>query len=207
MNRYIRLLILGIVLSSTNVASIAAPRFCDDETAKLVSRAYVLSFPLLGQDSVLQELINANRIAFSEKGAATNCMRVLGSALINQSLAQHKNDNPYAAQERFGGLMPEGLESLPGQVDASMRSAGLEFFTMGQELLWLAEVLPIALEGNAGPYNAQGTQWRQTMLSKAPQLSMLCMMDASACQLFAATMNSMAPIAEQQVYLLATGGN
>jgi hypothetical protein len=205
-SHYSFFLICGFAIFSVSTGCGGPTRFCDDETARLVSRAYILSFPWLGQDKLLEQLINDNRSAFNENGGATRCMRSLGTALLQQSI-QRRPANPYAAQERFAGMMPPGLGHLPGQVDAEMRNAGTEFLTMGQELTWLAQVLPAASQGNAGPYNSQATPWRQMMNSLVPQLNLLCSMDPSVCQSVLTHMKSLLPVAEQQVYVLATGKN
>lgn len=99
--------------------------------------------------------------------------------------------------------MPEGLEDLPGQVDASMRSYGSDMFAMGQELLWLANVLPAAAQGNYTPYNTTGTDTRRMMHQVLPMYQMLCQMDPSSCQIMLGVFREMTPQIEQQIYFLA----
>ena len=202
-HRALASLCLALLLAWSATAN-AGTRFCDDATAKLVASAYVLSIPLLDKHSVLQDLINANKGAFGDGGAATRCMRALGSALMQQSITQYQRSNPHAAQERFGGQMPAELAHLPGQVDRQMQSAGTEFVVMSQELLWLSQVLPAALKGDAGPYNQQGTIWRQTMLRDVmPQVALMCSL--GYCQLIQGMLGSVIPATEEQIFLLATG--
>ena len=198
------ILLTCILLAATTCG--AAPRFCSDEAARLAAHAYVLSWPLLGQDKVLEQLIKDNRQQFLRDGAAVRCMKSTGTALVRSAItAYEQNKRAPSAVERFGGSMPPGLEHLPAQVDSSIRNAGTEFFTVGQELLWLSEVLPAALDGNAARYNAHDTMWRQQVIQLIPMINLLCSMDASVCETFKQSLQATVPIAEQQVFIIATG--
>ena len=130
-------------------------------------------------------------------------MQRLGTALVNGGLTQSREFSGHSASERFGGSMPEGLGHLPGQVDASMRSYGSDMFAMGQELLWLANVLPAAAQGNYTSYNMTGTATRRMMNQVAPMYKMMCNMDPSICEMMLGMLREMAPQIEQQVYVLA----
>jgi len=115
---------------------------CDEVTSRLVAQAYVLSLPIIGRDNELIPLMKSNPGYFTEGGGAIRCMQSLGTALVQGGLASSREFSGYSATERFGSMMPEGLSHLPGEVDNSLRSYGSDMFTMGEELVWLAQVLP-----------------------------------------------------------------
>lgn len=149
-------------------------------------------------------LMQSNQGFFASNGGAIQCMRRLGNALVQAGLAAGlEQRNSRSATERFGGEMPEGLEDLPGEVDASMNSYSSDAVVMGQELLWLARVLPDAARGNYAPYNNSGTDTRQVMLRMEPIFQTLCQMDQTICQISLSVFSQMMPALEEQVYLLA----
>ncbi len=176
---------------------------CDEMSSRLVARTYVLTMPLLGRDNEMIPLMQSNRGYFTQGGGAIRCMQRLGTALVQGGLTRSREFSGPSATERFGGSMPEGLGHLPGQVDASMRSYGSDMFAMGQELLWLARVLPAAAQGDYTPYKTPGTTTRRMMYQVLPIYQMLCSMDPSICQMMLGMLREMAPQIEQQVYVFA----
>ena len=176
---------------------------CDEMSSRLVARTYVLTMPLLGRDNEMIPLMQSNRGYFTQGGGAIQCMQRLGTALIQGGLARSGDFSGSSATERFGGSMPEGLGHLPGEVDASMGSYGSDMFTMGQELLWLARVLPAAAQGDYTPYKTPGTTTRRMMYQVLSIYQMLCSMDPSICQMMLGMLREMAPQIEQQVYVFA----
>lgn len=176
---------------------------CDELSSQLVARSYILTMPLLGRDNEMIPLMQNYPDHFSEGGGAIRCMQRLGSALINGGLAHYSEFSGTSAQERFGNDMPLGLEHLPGEVDQSMGSYGSDIYAMGQELIWLADVLPAAAQGYYDPYTTTGTQTRLMMRNMLPMYQMLCSMDPSICQVMLDMLNQMVPQIEQQIYALA----
>lgn len=176
---------------------------CDDATSRLVAHAYVLSVPIFGKENELVPYMTSNPESFTENGKAIQCMQNLGSALINQAMAQNHPYEDYTAREMFGGQMPEGLGDLPGQVDASMNSYANDTITMGGELLWLSHVLPPAAQGNYTPYNSTATPTRQVMLQSIQMYVFLCQMSPGLCQMMQDMFQQMEPQLEQTVYELA----
>ena len=124
---------------------------CNEETSRLVAKAYVLSAPFIGRDNELISLAQSNPGYFNEGGKAIQCMQSLGTALMQGGLEQSKQFSGYSATERFGTSMPGELAHLPGQVDDSLRSYGSDMFSMGNELVWLSRVLPLPSRGITPP--------------------------------------------------------
>jgi hypothetical protein len=174
---------------------------CDEETSRLVARAYVLSIPFLGRENELPTLMASNSSYFTADGRAIQCMQSLGTTIWQRGSARldEANEDRDRAIGTYGGSMPEGLGDLPGQVGDSRRSYAGHQLRMGQELLWLSQVLPYAVQGNYAPYN-DGTTNRQM---DKQQLSMLCQIAPNECQIMQAELIKAIPVLEEQIYVLA----
>jgi hypothetical protein len=197
------IMLLGIFLFIGFEIKASGASACDDTAARLVARAYVLSIPMFFKQNDLIPLLNDNKAYFVEGGKAIRCMEALGTALVQGGMAAADRFKGYPATERFGGSMPPGLEHLPGQVDSSLRSYGNDMFAMGQELLWLSQVLPPAAKGDYAPYNTTATPNRQRVVQVLPIYQALCQMDAGMCQMMQNMMIQMEPSVEQQIYTLS----
>ena len=176
---------------------------CDEASARLVAKSYVLTMPLLGRDNEMIPLMQSNHSYFTPEGDAVRCMQELGTALINEAIKQAETNNGPSAQELFGGMMPEGLGHLPGEVDDSMHSYANDLYAMGQELIWLSRVLPAAAQGNYTPYNTTGTQTRMIFKQVLPRYQMLCQINPFVCQNMLDTLYQMTPQLEQVIYTFA----
>ena len=196
-------LLVGVLLFMGFEEQALSADACDEVSSRLVAKSYVLTMPLLGRDNEMVPLMQSNREYFAQGGGAIRCMQRLGTTLVQGGLARSREFSGSSATERFGSSMPEGLAHLPGEVDASMGSYGSDMFTMGQELLWLANVLPAAAQGNYTPYNTPDTTTRRMLYQVLPMYQMLCQMDPSICQMMLGMFREMAPQIEQQVYVLA----
>jgi hypothetical protein len=74
---------------------------------------------------------------------------------------------------------------------------------MGQELQWLAQVLPPAAEGDWGPYENTGTPMRNQVRQVLPILQIASQMDPSLAAIVDNVMKQFEPIVADQVAMLA----
>lgn len=199
MNRLLTILIgtLGLLTLATNSYA------CDDNASRLVAKTYMLANPVLIRENEIIPLIQSNLASFNPGGRAIRCMQKLGAALSNNGLAQFQQNNGNAVGEGYAGAMPEGLEHLPGDVADSLNSYVSDVYAMGQELIWLANVLPSIAQGNYTPYNSTGTYTRQMLRQVWPIYQHLCQIDPSSCQPLFNTLNQVSPQLELQIYSLA----
>lgn len=163
----------------------------DDAVVHLAVRAYVLSIPLLLKEDDLIPLMAANQAQFLEGGMAIQYMQAAGAALAQGALAYH---GP-SVQHLFG-VMPPGLQHLPGQLAAKMQSNGV---AIGQEFLWLSQVLPPAAVGDYGPYKTTGTSLRQQEIAQA---QMIRLMNPTMFQMAVGALQQGQPQMEQAIYNL-----
>jgi hypothetical protein len=198
-----QLILLSLVLIVTCKSQNKSSSCCDDYTANLVARAYVMSIPLFSMQNDLMLLVDENESYFAEDGKAILCMQALGTALTKSGMELEQQREKYSATEKFGAAMPEGLEHLPGQVDASLNSYSNELFAMGTELLWLSRVLPAAASGDYTPYYTTGTIIRKGVLEEMQIFQMLCNIDPNICTYMQELIMESKPILEEHVSMLA----
>jgi len=163
----------------------------------------MLANPVLGRENEIIPLVQSNRVYFSPGGDAIRCMHRLGAALTHTGLSQFQQNQGNSPTEQFAGSMPPGLEHLPGEVSDSLNRYSSDIFTMGQELNWLAEVLPSVAQGNYTPYNSTGTETRRTLRQILPMYQQICMFDPSICQMMTNIFGQLSPQIERQIYRLA----
>jgi hypothetical protein len=144
--------------------------------------------------------INSYPAYFGEDGKATQCMRSLGDSLLQTAnmLSNQFAGNP--ALSIFGGKMPAGLANLPAQVDQNLNSYGANERFIGEQLVWLSNVLPQALRGNLVPYGTTSTLSRERARQMLPLLQQYCQIGPNLCQ---ATIPQVGATLEQQIYTLA----
>ncbi len=201
-NRKFQLILLSLVLIVSCKSRVKPPAYCDDYTAGLVARAYVLSIPMFYMENDLIPLMKENESYFSVNGKAIELMQALGTVLTQSGIKLDQQREKYSATEKFGAAMPEGLEHLPGQVDANLNSYSNDLLSMGMELLWLSKVLPAAASGNYNPYNKTPTITRQGMLEGMQVIQYLCSMDPTLCQYMQQLIMESQPILEEYVMTL-----
>ena len=146
------LLVVGVLfLAGWELKKDIWPPACDPGTSVLVAHAYVLSMPLLGRENELVPFMNSAPAWFAEGGQAIGCMNSVGAALVKKGVLTSNQFSGHPAMAKFGGRMPPGLASLPGQVDSALNSYRADNIAMGEEFLWLSRVLPAAAQGNFTP--------------------------------------------------------
>ncbi len=163
----------------------------DDAIIRLAVRAYILSIPIFFKENDLIPLMTANKAHFAEGGMVILYLKTAGSAMAQGAMAFHGTSS---AQGLFGGISPD-MQRLAAQADAQMRSQGV---ALGQDFLWLAQVLPPAAMGDYAPFQAQSqfSPLRQQMLVAVQMFKMAPQM----AQPIIAQMQQMLPIWEQEVY-------
>jgi len=143
------------------------------KSSDLVLRSYIDSMPLLGNDENLFELVRNNKEFFTKNGGAVQLMRLIGNTLVEKGILIKRSVGRVKEgfTQEIVGPLPTGLENLPGKVDNDLNSYGNEEISMGNEMLWLAEVLPYIAEGNYSPYYNSASPLRNQSLINAKKIS------------------------------------
>jgi hypothetical protein len=171
---------------------------CSDQSARLIARAYFLSNPMLPDDE-FRAFVAGNRSALTSSSPAIQCGQVLGAHIALRGIGAYDTD-------AYRRAMGSGPAELAPDVARSINSGAVDLFVMGQEIAWLAGVLPAAAEGNFGPYATTGTETRVMMRQALALVGPLVTMDGEFAQMLGMTkslLGQFEAISEQQILMLA----
>jgi hypothetical protein len=175
-----------------------AARFSEAAVQHL-ARIYALTNPMDERD--FRPFLSQNRSYFVENGEAVRLAKELGLTLIAAGV---KSYDPGAEERayRIAGSTGVPPEFAPG-VARSLNSGSLELWSLGNELLWLSEVLPPATEGDLGPYQTTGTLARQQIRQVLPLLKVILKSDPAMAELYRSVMRQYGPLAEEYITSVA----
>lgn len=135
---------------------------CGPTQARNMGQLLLQSNPLVEADGQrwnnYVQWINNNANLLTQDGPTMVCARKLGNAFTSYGL---RNFNQADYNDSYGRVLEMGgnIDQAQGVAD-SMMSGALDAYMTGQELLWLARVIPSAAVGNWNPFLTTGTQSR-----------------------------------------------
>lgn len=153
---------------------------CDLNTGVFIGLLYIKSCPGLFRDnSEFISLVNQYYTILDEDSDAIKCMRTLGEELVHQGTQNFNftNDVQNQVHERTMNMaMNHGMvseaQSFADNVVSSMKNEQLQPIIIGQELIWLSEVLPYAADDNWDYYNNTGTYFRKAAIDQIEQIEL-----------------------------------
>lgn len=173
---------------------------CSPESARLLGRAFRLANPM-NDPRELEVFLRQNRSAFRENGSAVRCAKALGNAMVRQGVNAFSE---MSYNDAYGGALQMGANGDQARKIAnSMTSGAVDVYMMGEELIWLAKVLPAAEQGNWQPFNTTGTIQRQQARQYLPFYRQMRQMDPAISAVFEQTMKQFGPLIEEQVVVYA----
>lgn len=180
----------------------------DVATARFLGKLYYLSNPyqVASNPMGITNLVRDNAHLLGDNSRVIQCARDLGNLMVNQGLRSFGNqDND---RERMYDIGHEnGVDPLVTKRAADeMYNGAVDVFMIGQELNWLARVIPEAANGNWDPFNTTGTQTRQQFYQVWPIYQSIMNSDYTdpyTKQVMEQMMTQLQPIVEHQVTLLA----
>lgn len=168
---------------------------CNVNTAKHLAKAYVLAQPL--STGNLDSFLQNNRQMFQENGSAIQCAKRLGEYLRSNGLRSYDTH----AYERVVEIAPPELVEKAPQVAQSINAGSIDAINIGNELLWLSEVLPSATRGNYSPFNNTGTLLRQQIRQYMGIIGPILQENRSLIDLMNNSLIN--PLLEDQIMMLA----
>lgn len=186
----------------SEAATIFRMRTCDEQTARLIGRLYYLTNPINEQTNpqALEAFVQSNSQLLSRGSSWVDCARRVGNQSISraiQSFSSEDADHAYESSLEMGATMEQAQD-----VAGSMNQGSIDIMMMGEELLWLAEVIPDAAVGNWNSYNTTGTQLRQQIRQLWPLYQGVMAMDPSMRNILEQTMQQFQPWIEYQMAAL-----
>ncbi len=172
----------------------------DAQVARDVGRVYRLAFPLADPNR-LREVVQQKRTLFAKNSVLIRCAKALGSKLTAQAVMSFAKSDYNGA---YGRALEMGTTGEQARAVADgLQSGSLDMFTMGQELLWLAQVLPAAAEGDWKPFETTGTLSRQQIRQYLPFLQQMLAQDPAMAVVVDQAMVQCGPMIEEQIVWLA----
>jgi hypothetical protein len=175
---------------------------CDETAARNVGMLYYATNPVFEQtrSQDLVAFVRSNSQLLEANGPTIQCARIAGSRLVQRGLAAFSPrgyDDAYASALNMGANMDQARS-----VASSVNSGSLDAVMMGQELLWLAQVVPAAAQGNWGPFNNTGSMSRSNIRQVWPFYQQMMAMDPSMRAILDEVLGQVQPWAEYQVAVL-----
>lgn len=156
--------------------------YCTLETARAVGNLYLLSMPIMDHEDLVT-FVQQNKSSLTSSSNIIQCMQKAGSRLTGIGINSYNPDDYNKAYGRV--LEMGGTADMAHDIAGSMERPVMQAFAMGQELLWLAKVIPEAANGNWEPYNSSGTPIRQAMIEEVRLFKMqMSYLDPSVDQFF-----------------------
>lgn len=183
------LIFIFIFLSSSQVYA-----DCNQVTSRNVAKLYVLALPFQGPEPFIN-MVSSNREILTENSPTVVCARLLGNRLVNMGINAYDPD----AYRRAMGVGP--AEHAPDVAD-SIHSGAVDLYTMGNELIWLSQVLPPTANGNNSPFLTTGTQWRLWIKWVWPMYEQIIQLNPSMAPIINQSLSMMGPMTEEQVFML-----
>jgi len=163
---------------------------CDINTALTIGIFYVLSCPSLRtNEPTIYSAVNENSQFLDENGTVIQCMRRLGELMVNQGY-QNFNFNNTAQNQVHENVLEmansTGLSAQAGNIADNvvngMRNQQLQPIIVGNELIWLSNVLPDAANGNWEAYENTGSIFRQQALQQVAYIKLILEMSGLSDQ-------------------------
>ncbi len=170
------------------------------QAARLLGRAYLLSNPM-NPNRELEKLLQEHGSAFSVDGDAIRCANALGSALIRQGVNALPGINYSNIRARAEKIDIDQKKIY--NIARNMENGLPDVYLLGQEIRWLAEVLPAAQSGDWQPFNSTGTAMRQQVRQMLPFYRQMSRQDPAMAIVIEQAMQLFAPQLEAQIVLYA----
>jgi len=204
MRNLLILLTMGTLFASGSCSPSKAKKY-SDETVKTLAKLYYLANPyeVMKDPTQITDFVSANGSTLGENSEVIRCARELGQLLISQGIQNFNNNGDrermYNIGERAGVDPGVTKSAADGMYDGST-----DLYTMGQELVWLSQVIPNASEGNWDSFNNTGTELRRQFYQVWPMVQSVTLEDESNKQMMDQFMSQMQPITEYQILILAS---
>lgn len=146
--------------------------FEDVETARLVGQLYNLSGVLKSSYQELEWFLNEHEADFAQNSPLTSCMRDFGIFLKSKG---HIAYSRYPHSKAYENAVLAGANSDQAtKIANDLTRDASDMVLIGEELIWLSEVIPAAVEGDWSQFRQSGTDMRRQI---KPMLALMQQMN------------------------------
>jgi len=185
--RGLNLLLLASIALTAGCGNWGNP--CSQDAALVLARAYILAQPLLVADDIyinngepLRKWVAQRPDVFGREGVVTRCAARVGPRIAQQGIGLY-DPNAY---EKVMDSSPAEISHLSQDVADRMNDSATNLFELGQELTWLAEILPAVADGDLEPFLNTGytlrNEKKQLAQAAFANVRAMCQMDPAGCR-------------------------
>lgn len=152
----------------------------DQTTANNLGHLYYMVNPLnvMQHPGDVEDFIRENKSLLQSDSPIIQCAKKLGNKLTMSGLNSFSTTDYDRA---YGSVLSMGGDTSQARsVADSLQQGAVDAYMVGQELLWIADAVPKAANGDWSAFNTTGTQSRKTMRQVWPlyqQLGMQSVLD------------------------------
>lgn len=178
---------------------------CDEQTAKIIGKLHYISNPLfiINNWAELNAFVNENRSILLPGSKVIQCMREVG--LRMQGGAMQAFD-PQAGNRAYSRALDMGATAgVANQIKSNIEQNQIQFYVMGQDLVWLSQALPKGSQGDWSDFNKgtvirnQAIEYIKTMVAMFQYMG-----EAELLNYVMSTMPSYQPYAEYQTAIMVS---
>lgn len=162
---------------------------CSQDVALVLARAYILAQPMLVSDDIylnngepLRQWVAQRPDVFAGDGPVTRCAARVGPRIAGEGLGLYDPD----AYEKVMDSSPAEVAQFSHEVADRMNDSATNLHELGQELTWLATVLPSVAQGDLEPFLTTGYPLRDSKKEMAQMAFVnaqaVCQMDPAGCR-------------------------
>lgn len=133
---------------------------CSEETARIIGRLIYFANPLEIIDNYarLEAFVNGNRNLFLPGSQVIQCMQMAGNRLIARGISAYSSEDADRAYSSALGMGATG--EMANTIRTNFSQNATELFGLGNELLWLSQVIPEGAQGDWNDFLTTGTEAR-----------------------------------------------
>lgn len=135
--------------------------YCDESTAEKVGYVYYFANPtfMINDYNALSNLIESDDDLLSSDSRVIRCMRIAGLRMKNYNLQNLDSD---AGDEAWDRAVEMGAsDETADQIQTNIDNSQIQLYALGQELVWLSEVLPECAAGDCTSFHTTSPLLRQ----------------------------------------------
>ena len=179
---------------------------CDEQIARIIGKLYNISNPLymINNWEELETFVIENRSILLPNNQVIRCMLTAGERMQVSAL---QSFDPNSGDQAYNSAINLGATAeMANQIKSNVDQGQVQLFALGQELVWLSQVIPKAAQGDWSDFLNTGTLSRkQTIEYLNIMIPMFEMMgEAELLSYLMTTMSSYQPYIEYQTAIMVS---
>jgi len=195
----------GNKYSDDGISGQESQTVCDEQTARIIGKLSYISSPLfvINNWADLNAFVNEYRSILLPGSKVIQCMREAG---IRMQSAALQSLDPQAGNRAYSSALNMGATGeMANTIKANIDGGQIQPFVMGQDLVWLSQVIPKGAQGDWSDFNKgtfirnQSIDYTRTMVTMFQYMG-----EADLLNYVMSTMTSYQPYAEYQTAIMVS---